>query len=364
MHFFLLLILFSICMISSCFILSKISFNVNKFDSLTRGSPIDGLRGILALSVLVLHFYATYHWKVTGVWEAPNVNFISNFGAISVSYFFLITGYLFLGKVLNKDINWKKLYLSRLKRIVPLYYFVTIIILFFTLVFIKESYTYLDLTKWIFKWIFFKGGDLNHFETSQIIAGVNWTLTYEWAFYFSLPLICLFFGKKAPQKHILVISFVFLLFMVYKTNIITYILFPLAYPALFFQSKIRKIYIKYKYLTSYMLVALFLYSIFFTAGYSIQQMTILAFIFAFIVNGFDFFGILNNKGLKILGDISYSVYLIHGLILYLLFTILNIFDFSLRIEIYYLYFPFVFTLVVLSSFSTYLFVEVPFLNKK
>ena len=60
---------------------------------------MDGLRGILALSVLVHHFYITYFWKTTGLWKRPESDLLNNFGAIAVSFFFLITGYLFISKI-------------------------------------------------------------------------------------------------------------------------------------------------------------------------------------------------------------------------------------------------------------------------
>ena len=82
-----------------------------------------------------------------------------------------------------------------------------------------------------------------------------------------------------------------------------------------------------------------------------------------MANGFSFWS-SQYKSMKILGDISYSTYLIHGLILYILFTILNIFNFNNSLYLYYMYFPLVFLIVVLVSFATYIFIEKPFLHRK
>jgi len=58
--------------------------------------------------------------------------------------------------------------------------------------------------------------------------------------------------------------------------------------------------------------------------YSLKQMLALALPFAAMVAGNDLFGLLRSRGLKVLGEISYSLYLTHGLLLYALFTLLNL----------------------------------------
>jgi peptidoglycan/LPS O-acetylase OafA/YrhL len=112
-------------------------------------------------------------------------------------------------------------------------------------------------------------------------------------------------------------------------------------------------------------IGLSVFSLFFTEPYTFAQMIPLAIIFAFIANGYDFFGVLYNNGLRILGEVSYSIYLMHGAVLYFFFSILNVIDFSTTsLHAYYLSFPAVFGVVVLLSLLTYKFIESPFLRKK
>ncbi len=86
----------------------------------------------------------------------------------------------------------------------------------------------------------------------------------------------------------------------------------------------------------------------------------LAVIFSFIVSGYSF-GILNHKGLKVLGEISYSIYLIHGLVLYTIFTVINIVDLkTISLEKYYSFFLPTALLVTIVSLFTYKFIECPF----
>ena len=60
-----------------------------------RSSPIDGLRGVLALSVVFYHGYLTERLISGGVWRIPTSRFFAHLGPSAVAVFFMITGYLF-----------------------------------------------------------------------------------------------------------------------------------------------------------------------------------------------------------------------------------------------------------------------------
>ncbi|MBA6290435.1 hypothetical protein [Colwellia sp. MB3u-4] len=71
-------------------------------------------------------------------------------------------------------------------------------------------------------------------------------------------------------------------------------------------------------------------------------------------------GYLTKSGSKVLGEISYSIYLLHGIALYILFTILPFADLSFfTYEEYIISMPFVACIVVISSTLTFLNVELP-----
>jgi peptidoglycan/LPS O-acetylase OafA/YrhL len=362
----LILSIFISCIFISCFLLRKINIKNEKFDSLSRQSPLDGLRGLLALSVLVHHFAFTYNWKTLGIWMKPESNVLNNLGAIPVSLFFIITGYLFFNKVIyTKDINWKNLYLSRFKRIVPLYFFVTIILIIIT--FFSMNF-FRDIDKdvifvWLINWFFFKGGPLLDFKSNLIISGVNWTLLYEWAFYFSLPLFHLIIQKRRINKLLLIITFLILIAIISKTQLHLYFLFLLAIPSILCKQDIKEIILKNKLILNIFTSLLIIYCLIFTLAYSLIQKLLVAIIFILICNGISLFGLLNNIQIKILGDISYSIYLTHGLVLYFIFSILNLYDFKNGLINYYFYFPIIFFIVIVLSILTYLFIERPFLRK-
>ncbi len=89
---------------TSLFFIERIfrRFNILTEQTLLRSSPIDAVRGLLATSVVCHHFIVTYYWKVNGVWDRPKSDLLNNMGAVPVSLFFMITGFLFFGKIYKK----------------------------------------------------------------------------------------------------------------------------------------------------------------------------------------------------------------------------------------------------------------------
>ena len=92
---------------------------------------IDGLRGILAFSVFLHHSVIWYYFLRTDDWSHPPSRIYSHFGPSSVAMFFMITAFLFYSKLLDakkRGMDWGKLYLGRLRRIMPLYIFVVLLV--------------------------------------------------------------------------------------------------------------------------------------------------------------------------------------------------------------------------------------------
>lgn len=162
-----------------------------------RTEALDGLRGVLSLSVLSAHFCLAYVWQTTGTWQGSDTIVIANLGGTSVAMFFLITGYLFFSKIMQPNVNWTKLYLNRLKRIYPLYLFAFCIVAAITFYNIPvNAQNWHEYLSWIKKWLLFRGWNFQDFESTIVLAGAQWTLLYEWAFYFSLPLMYMLWHRK------------------------------------------------------------------------------------------------------------------------------------------------------------------------
>jgi peptidoglycan/LPS O-acetylase OafA/YrhL len=86
--------------------------------------PIDGLRGYLAFCVFLHHASLWYFYLHTNVWGEPPSRMYVHFGGMSVSLFFMITGFLFFQKLINNDkkpVDWPRLFVSRVLRLYPVY---------------------------------------------------------------------------------------------------------------------------------------------------------------------------------------------------------------------------------------------------
>ena len=174
------------CLFIANLICRKMNYNFAARNA-SRLGGIDGLRGYLALGVYINHFVITYEWQTKGTWTQPVENYFTTFGQIGVTIFFMITGYLFIYKILSSPngINWKVLYLSRFFRIVPLYAFAVLLIIAtvaYQTSFIAHESPW-SLIKNIGHWGLFIEQDINQFaDTKYIVAAVFWTLQYEWLF--------------------------------------------------------------------------------------------------------------------------------------------------------------------------------------
>lgn len=335
-----------------------------------RHESIDGLRGFLAISVFFHHFMVTWYWKNLGKWERPPEDYYQNYGKVGVSIFFMITGFLFLSKILkNKGhIDWINLFESRIFRIIPLYTFAVAVIT--VIVFLSSNNGLVvsipQLINQYIGWILFHGGDINSFAyTKVIIAGVDWTLKYEWLFYFSLPLISFVIFNLGKKFRLLLLALIVILFLlpVYILSFDTqlFILFMVGGIASYIQQKvsIQDSIIKSKLCSLTSLVAI-AFSLFYPNTLDIVHVLSISFFFILVTLGNDMFGLFSLKSSQFLGEISYSIYLLHGIVLYLSFTYFFFVNIRNVTLISYLkYMPVLGLAVIILSSLTYVFIEKP-----
>src|SRR5476649_2958569 len=60
-----------------------------------RTGSLDGLRGILALAVMIHHSFTAYGYFMRGQWIWSSSSIFNQLGQSSVAMFFMITGFLF-----------------------------------------------------------------------------------------------------------------------------------------------------------------------------------------------------------------------------------------------------------------------------
>ena len=98
-------------------------------------------------------------------------------------------------------------------------------------------------------------------------------------------------------------------------------------------------------------------------SYNVYQYLLLGLIFAMFVFGNSLFGLLKKPFSVALGEITYSIYLVHGIIIYIIFTLIFenfIADYG---KLYFYMLPFVSIIILSISVLTYKYIELPFMKK-
>lgn len=309
-------------------------------DSTSRFSALDGLRGFLALGVFFDHSSIYYNYMTSRAWT-PSV-FYRMLGAGGVSFFFMITGYLFWKKILIKRgvISWIDLYIKRIFRIGPVYIVsilaVMIIVLVRTKFEIREGFFggLSNVLRWGSLGIF-PAWDLNGYNnTNLILAFVTWTLFYEWRFYFSLPFLSVASKNKAlsiiAPTSSLVSAYAYFWFHPNCRSAILIALFCIGMIAAALDA--NKLAIKSNDKVKSLVASALLVIVYSSCAgiYTISSSACLGIIFYLIVSECSIFGILKFKGARRLGNVSYDTYLLQGPLLNVLFSIAFIRDFSLE----------------------------------
>lgn len=295
-----------------------------------RYPEIDGLRGYLAFFVFLHHSYIWRFFLQNGEWNEPKSNLFNHFGQTTVAFFFVITAFLFTLKLINsknKKIDWSAYINARLYRLFPMYLFSVGIIFFIAgyLTNFKSKIPFFENLLHLLSWIFFnvrKGLSINGLEDSFLFnAGVTWTLPYEWAFYFLLPLIALFFRIKVNYKTLVLFTVAAALIMIINESSLRHFL-PfiggIIAALIISKNKFGTILKQKKYtVLAVLLIAASIY--FFNSGRKPIPVIITSIVFIIIASGNNFFGLLSSAFSRKFGQITYSIYLLHGILLFVVF---------------------------------------------
>lgn len=309
-------------------------FDAKHISSVSHSFPtIDGLRGYLAFAVFLHHGVIWHYYVESGEWGAPPSNLYTHFGQDGVTLFFMITGLLFGRKILDgqkKPVDWLRLYISRVLRLTPLY-LLAVSALFF-IVACMSGFTLheplLLLLKKVIRWILFAalGGspDINGVkDTSLIIAVVTWSLTYEWFFYFALPVIAFILGVK-PGKFYLVFGLLSVAVCFWWKPEIYHILtffIGILVARLSQSDKLKNI--ARRNLGSVIAIGALVGLVLFNRrAHELTGLPYVFVFFLFIACGNDLFGLLRQRASILLGEVSYGIYLLHGIVLWVTFKLI------------------------------------------
>lgn len=297
----------------------------------TRFPMLDGLRGYLAFSVFVFHLAVTREFAHSGQWMPPASPFYSMLGPLGVSLFFMITGFLFWAKLLRVQgrPDWRALYVGRLFRIGPMYLVavVTMLIIVFwrTGAELREPawVVVAAVAQWLALGLIDVQPDVNGYRARHVLAGVTWTIWYEWWYYASL----LVTARLARSRWQPWPTAGLLLLCLAGRQVVGHE--ALAFAALFAGGMLvasllhanAGLRLPDRIASALIFGCLLLVFVSGSGGYGSLSGLLLMATFYLICSGASLFGLLSGVAARRLGQISYGLYLLQGIVLTLVFAL-------------------------------------------
>ena len=310
--------------------LAQAGFPLPAFEA--RMGCIDGLRGYLALSVLAHHFVMWMQvTRLGGGWGVPTVPLFNAFGSGAVGLFFMITGFVFYRRVLTgwRQTPWSAVYITRIFRILPL---VTVSVVAVAAVAMHRSGHALGRSDVpaLLSWITSIGepslaGDA---AASEINAGVLWTLRFEWAFYLvilpGLAVATDLMHRRLPSAVLpaallaaALVGGMTHLWVTLMSYLPHFAVGMLAYEARRIPAIASRLRGRTAAVVAVTLLFLTCLRVAFPVGVGLPAF---ALFFICVACGNDFFGLLRSRGALVLGELSFSLYLLHAILLSLFFV--------------------------------------------
>ncbi|MBC7968669.1 MAG: acyltransferase [Verrucomicrobia bacterium] len=349
--------------------------------SKARYKALDGLRGFLALGVFFHHAVVSYQYFQLGVWQTAPSNVYAFLGQGAVIFFFMITGFLFWSKIMvEPKFDVKRFYIKRALRVLPAYWFSLAVMILIVLILSNFSLKVslprflIQVGSWIICGIYgFSDADkqlfpdINYSSVGLINASVQWTLRYELQFYLLLPLLAWFVKPLRFIGLFFGLLVCILLTRYYPLIMLMNFLFGMAAAYLVKQLEAKK-WLLDRRVSLGIILLLAAIPLFRSQPYISNEWAIVLIFVAFVLiaSGNDLFSLLTASASRYLGTISYSVYLLHGIVLFCVLRLvdrvypikgMNPFSFWLLIGICGL-------LVISLAGVTYRYVEYPFLRLK
>lgn len=297
-----------------------------------RYSSLDGLRGYLALAVFLSHSSIWYFYLHSGVWDVPPSTLYTQLGQSSVTLFFMITGLLFWSKLLNgrlEPIDWTRLYLSRVLRLGPLYLVAAACVIL--VAFCRAGFE-LKEPPWVVvgqvaTWLMFTIpgiSPVNGFAETVPIAGAVWTLSYEWLFYACLPIGAFCLRASTPLP-----------WLVFSAGAVTALTMGMpevrmpmlsAFAGGMTAASLSRIPAVRAMLArgvwGAIAMACLATTLFLLPTASMwSAVLLLAIAFLIMASGNSLYGMLEWRASVTLGEMAYSLYLLHGLVLFVTYRL-------------------------------------------
>lgn len=300
------------------------------------------LRGLAAILVVYLHA-VLLQMSVGGVSYQQNFYSLRSIGNCGVDLFFIISGFI-ICYISSEDSGiekFKRFIKKRFIRINPVFYVSCFLMFIGYLLWSPNEYSLDTIIKTITILPIFDSGE----EFTYPLIYVGWTLSYEWAFYIFYSLFIAFSIVK--RREIYLISIFFLLFLIgffFPVREIHYIFitnpmfleFVLGMLVAMAYRRIKKVPLIVTVLIG--LIALLFYGYLIVGGHGQVGEAYLINTGVYTWHRFFLFGVpamllfisflflekrtsinyIRSEKLALLGDASYSIYLIHPILFYVI----------------------------------------------
>jgi exopolysaccharide production protein ExoZ len=298
--------------------------------------PMEGLRGLAVLLVFFVHFDALFAQNLPGgSWLRGVFHFLGVIGNTGVDLFFVMSGYLIYGALIRREVGYGKYTRRRVERIYPTFLAVFVIYLFLSALFPaanKIHGSFLTAGLYVLANLFLLPGI---FAIEPIIK-VAWSLSYEFLFYLTIPLLIGVVRMRRWKREYRLAAFVYLWVLIgvmllmhandNRSRMISFVVGIILFEVVN-QSKGGWLLHRVSELCTILIVLVawwFYYHVhaarsqsFVSSSFSLYLLSAAFFFFSFY--SFQFDGPLQTifswAPIRYLGNMSYSYYLIHGVTL-------------------------------------------------
>lgn len=340
--------------------------------------PLTSLRFFFALIVFLSHldFLPKEEVLFNNVYEK-----ILKHGSLGVSFFFILSGFIlaynYHNKILGGEVSYKDFWAARIARIYPLHLFTLLISL---PIFISESFTapLLWLSSFLSNLILIQ----SFVPSEEVYFGFNavsWSISNELFYYAAFPLIILILWKYPRSKYLSVLFLLLIPLGIYLSPthlevflfginpllrisdfIVGILLFKIYHAQIF-----AAFFKKFSTATLLEILSIMIFLMFFSfrediaGGYRLSSyywIPMCLIIFAHSYQNGLISKILSHRHLILLGEISFSFYMLHGLVMRYLMAFERRFQI---IQHHYIMLGIMFLVTILTSYIIYRTIELP-----
>ena len=298
-------------------------------DTVRRISTLDGLRGVLALGVVIAHASLYRMLAADGRVSDLALTLFFRVGEAGVALFFMITGTLFWSMLLREHgrPDWLGLFIGRIFRIGPLY--LVAVLVLFAAVLVEDRFHPRDawpvVAHHAADWMALGAHepvDLDGTGRSFLLLGVAWTLRYEWRFYAALLPLALLARFRLAHLPLVALALAAVLAVAAASGgggiepgvSIALALFLSGMCAGSMLRLVRLDVIP-KAVRSALALVLIAFALACPSIYAALPVACLAAAFLLIASGADLGGLLTSRPARRAGDVSYGIYLLHLFVL-------------------------------------------------